>query len=166
MLGIDCGSQATGYGLIESDGYRHRAVLYGVIRPPAKQEFAQRLDHIHKKICELLIGERPDWVAVEDVFFAENARSAIKLGHVRGVVLQAAAGAGIAVAEYTPLAIKSALTGYGRAEKPQVRHMVTVLLKLNEPPSSLDASDALAVAICHIQTAGAAAAAAAGTQRR
>ncbi len=162
ILGIDCGSQATGYGLVESDGHRHRALAFGAIRPPKKDDFARRLDFIHRQVCELIAAQRPDCVAVEDIFFAENARSAIKLGHVRGVVLQAAAAAGVAVAEYTPLAVKSALTGYGRAEKQQVRHMVAVLLAMEEAPVSLDASDALAVAICHIHTAGAMAASASG----
>ncbi len=162
VLGIDCGSQATGYGLVESDGHRHRTLAFGAIRPPKKDNFAQRLDYIHRQVSELIVMQRPDCVAVEDIFFAENARSAIKLGHVRGVVLQAAAAAGVAVAEYTPLAVKSALTGYGRAEKQQVRHMVAVLLTLEEAPASLDASDALAVAICHIHSAGAIAAPASG----
>lgn|SRR5487761_759535 len=159
ILGIDCGSQVTGYGLIESDGHRHREIEHGAIRPPAKLDFANRLNYIHQKLEELIARQGPDCMAVEDIFFAENARSAIKLGHARGVVLQAAASAGLSVAEYTPLAVKSALTGYGRAEKQQVRHMVTILLKLDAEPESLDASDALAVAICHAHTAGTALAA-------
>lgn len=112
--------------------------------------FPERLHRIHQTLTELMIEHRPDCVAIEDVFYARNVRSALKLGHVRGVVMQAAAALGISVAEYAPLAVKSAVTGYGKAEKQQVLHMVKILLNLSETPDSLDASDALAVAICHV----------------
>lgn len=154
VLGIDCGSQATGYGVVESDGRRHAALAFGVVRGRAGESFAVRLHRIHTALTELLLAHGPDCVAIEDVFYAENVRSALKLGHVRGVAMQAAAAQGLPVAEYTPLEVKSALTGYGRAEKQQVLRMVQELLRLAEAPASLDASDALAVAICHVHHAG------------
>lgn len=162
VLGIDCGSQVTGYGLIESDGRRHHALEQGSIRLPraADEPLALRLHRIHTRLTELIAEHRPDCVAIEDVFYAQNVRSALILSHVRGVAMQAAAACGLEVAEYTPLAIKSAITGYGRAEKQQVQHMVCVLLQLREAPDSLDASDALAVALCHLHTLGPAACAA------
>lgn len=152
VLGVDCGSEATGFGLIESDGHHHHALTSGTIRLRGDGSFAVKLHRIHVRISELIVEHRPGCVAIEDIFFAKNVRSALKLGHVRGVVMQAAAAHDVAVAEYTPLAIKSALTGYGRAEKAQVQHMVCSLLGLREPPNSLDASDALAVAICHLHS--------------
>jgi len=150
VLGVDCGSEATGYGLIESDGRRHRPLAVGTIRSNARMPFPERLNRIHQTLTALLLEYHPDCVAIEDVFYARNVRSALKLGHVRGVVMQAAAALDISVAEYAPLAVKSAVTGYGKAEKPQVLHMVKILLNLSEDPDSLDASDALAVAICHV----------------
>ncbi len=152
VIGIDCGTVVTGYGVIDSDGHRHTLVVCGAITPPRGGDLAARLLAIHTGISALLAQHRPQCAAVEDIFFAENVRSAIKLGHARGVVLQALAAAGIAVAEYTPLAIKSALTGYGRAEKEQVAQMVKTLLRLESPPRPLDATDALAAAICHLHT--------------
>ncbi|MGH9486321.1 MAG: crossover junction endodeoxyribonuclease RuvC [Terriglobales bacterium] len=151
VLGVDCGSEATGYGVIASDGRHHRALASGTLRLQG-ESFALRLHHIHLGLTDLMVQHQPACVAIEDVFYAKNVRSALKLGHVRGVVMQAAAAQGLAVAEYTPLAIKSALTGYGRAEKQQVQRMVCELLHLAAPPDSLDASDALAVAICHIHS--------------
>jgi crossover junction endodeoxyribonuclease RuvC len=158
VLGVDCGSESTGFGMVASDGHRHRAVISGAIRSTPAMPFAERLNRIHARLTELMVLHRPDCMAVEDIFFARNVRSALKLGHVRGVVMQAAAAQGLVVAEYTPLAVKSALTGFGRAEKAQVLHMVRVLLQLEADPETLDASDALAVAICHLHTIGAAAA--------
>ncbi|MGH9392910.1 MAG: crossover junction endodeoxyribonuclease RuvC [Terriglobales bacterium] len=154
VLGIDCGSQATGFGLVESDGRRHRARASGTIRLPraAQASFAQRLHLIHTRLTELMLAERPDSVAIEDVFYAKNVRTALQLSHVRGVAMQAAAAQGLAVAEYSPRAIKNALTGYGNADKTQVLHMVRSLLALEEDPETLDASDALAVAICHLHS--------------
>ncbi|MGH9534765.1 MAG: crossover junction endodeoxyribonuclease RuvC [Terriglobales bacterium] len=158
VLGIDCGGQATGLGVVETgadqvrgrDARTHRAVSHGVIRAQAGEALPQRLDRIHRGITAAILEHRPEWVAIEDIFYAENARSALKLGHVRGVAMQAAAAQGIGIAEYTPLEVKSALTGYGRAGKEQVRHMVARLLGIPETGLPLDASDALAVAICHL----------------
>ncbi len=159
VLGVDCGSESTGFGLVASDGRRHRALVSGAIRSTPAMPFAERLHRIHGGLTELILAHRPDCMAVEDIFFARNARSALKLGHVRGVVLQAAAAQGLPVAEYSPRAVKSALTGYGHADKIQVLHMVRSLLDLASDPETLDASDALAVAICHLHSIGAAAAA-------
>jgi crossover junction endodeoxyribonuclease RuvC len=153
VLGIDPGSETTGYGVIDSDGRKYQLVEYAGIRAPARFSFAERLLIITEKLEEVIGRLRPKVCAVEETFFAVNVKSALKLGHVRGVVLVAAARAGLEIAEYSPLEIKSALVGYGRAEKTQVQEMVRLLLKLKEPHEPLDASDALAVAICHVNTA-------------
>jgi len=161
VLGIDCGGEATGYGLIASDGRRHRIVTSGTIRLPrshaageAAGSFAARLHTIHTALSALIVEHRPECVAVEDVFFAKNVRTALRLSHVRGVAMQAAASFGLVVAEYSPREIKCALTGYGNAEKSQVQHMVRSLLALDDATTidSADASDALAVAICHLHS--------------
>ena len=149
ILGIDCGSQTTGYGVIDSDGTRHALVDFGVIQTNAKDAFAQRLLAIGAGIREVLAKYSPEEAAVEDTFMSVNARSALKLTHVRGVALFVLAEAGLTVGEYPPAQVKLALVGNGRAEKEQVQWMVRVLLKLPEPIRQLDASDALAVAICH-----------------
>jgi crossover junction endodeoxyribonuclease RuvC len=149
ILGVDPGSGATGYGIIETDGTDHRAVLFGAIRTPARKPFHQRLFHIYGELSRILSRERADVLAIEDVFYATNVQSALRLGHARGIPLLIAAQKGLPVFEYTPLEVKSAVVGYGRAEKSQVQAMVQMLLRLPEAPSPDDASDALAVAICH-----------------
>ena len=153
VMGVDPGSDTTGYGVIESDGRRYKLIEYAGIRAPSRLCFAERLLVISKKLEEVIRRLTPQACAVEETFYAVNVKSALKLGQVRGVVLLAAARAGVEVFEYSPLEIKSALVGYGRAEKEQVQEMVRVLLKLKESPQPLDASDALAVAICHANTA-------------
>jgi crossover junction endodeoxyribonuclease RuvC len=153
VLGVDPGSNTTGYGVIDSDGRNYELVEYAGIRAPARFAFAERLLIITQKLEEVIERLRPQACAVEETFYAVNVKTALKLGHVRGVVLVAAARAGLEVAEYSPLEIKSALVGYGRAEKPQVQEMVRILLGLKELPEPLDASDALAAAICHVNTA-------------
>ena len=153
VLGVDPGSETTGYGVIDSDGRHFKLVEYAGIRAPARLAFAERLLLITRALEEVIDRLRPDVCAVEETFYAVNVKSALKLGHVRGVVLVAAARAGLLIAEYSPLEIKSAIVGYGRAEKHQVQEMVRILLGLKEQPSPLDASDALAAAICHINTA-------------
>jgi crossover junction endodeoxyribonuclease RuvC len=152
IFGIDPGSVRTGFGCVESDGSRHRLVRCGAITAPARAAFSDRLHHIHAALVEMLAECRPDAVAVESVFHAVHARSALQLGHARGVALLAASQAGLAVTEYPPAEVKRAVVGYGRAEKHQVQHMVALLLGLAEPPEPFDASDALAVAICHVHT--------------
>jgi crossover junction endodeoxyribonuclease RuvC len=149
VLGIDCGAEKTGYGVIESDGASHRMVIAGCIRCPAKHRLEQRLLNIATELRSLLSEYRPDSAAVEEVFFAVNPQSALKLSHVRGVALRAIAEASVALAEYSPLEVKMSVVGYGRAEKTQVQMMVASLLRLPAPLESKDASDALAIAICH-----------------
>ena len=167
VLGVDPGSIRTGYGCIETDGRRHRVVTCGVLAPAARAAFPEKLLAIRDGLASLIAGHRPDAVAIEDLFYARNARSALKLGHVRGVVMLAASEAGLPVSEFSPAEVKRSVVGYGRADKPQVRQMVMLLLGLSEAPSPLDISDALAVALCHAHASGPAAAriAAAGAGR-
>ena len=153
IVGIDPGSERTGYGCVETDGRRHRLVTCGAITAAAADAFPDRLARIYRELSALLLKMRPECVAVESVFHAVNARSALKLGHARGVALLAAVEAGCTVVEYTPAEVKRAVVGYGRADKRQVQHMVTLLLGLAQPPTPYDASDALAVAICHLHSA-------------
>ena len=154
IFGIDPGSERTGYGCVETDGSRHRVVICGAIRTPAVGSFPDKLLAIHRQLTLLLAECRPDGVAIENLFHAVNVRSALKLGHARGVAMLAAVEAGLPVSEYTPAEIKRAVVGYGRAEKHQVQHMVKLILGLAEVPSPHDAADALAVAICHVHAHG------------
>ena len=149
MLGIDCGAQRTGYGVIDSDGLDHRMVAAGVIRTDRKRPFEQRLLEIAGGLRRLMREYVPESAAVEEVFYSANVKTALKLAHVRGVALLAIAEAGLEMAEYSPLEVKSSVVGYGRAEKSQVKLMVGQLLRLPEAIESEDACDALAVAICH-----------------
>jgi crossover junction endodeoxyribonuclease RuvC len=149
VLGIDCGSERTGYGIVDSDGLRHRMVAAGVIKTNPRWPFERRLNEIAEGLRELIREHRPERAAVEEVFVAFNAKSALKLAHVRGVALLVVGEAGIGLAEYSPLEVKMSVVGYGRAEKNQVQTMVRSLLGLAEIVQSQDASDALAVAICH-----------------
>jgi crossover junction endodeoxyribonuclease RuvC len=153
IFGIDPGSVRTGYGCVESDGSRHRLVVCGAIAAPARLPFPERLFAIHDGLRRLIAETRPDAVAVEALFHAVNARSALQLGHARGVALLAACQAGVPVAEYAPAEVKRAVVGYGRAEKLQVQRMIALLLGLDQAPQPYDASDALAVAICHLHAA-------------
>jgi crossover junction endodeoxyribonuclease RuvC len=154
VFGIDPGSERTGYGCIDSDGRRHRLVSCGAIRVRASHTFPDRLSVIYRSLTNLLAECAPDCVAIENLFYSVNARSALKLGHARGVAMLAAVESGVAVVEYTPAEIKRAVVGYGRAEKPQVGQMVKLLLGLDRVPSPHDAADALAVAICHLHACG------------
>jgi crossover junction endodeoxyribonuclease RuvC len=149
VLGIDCGSERTGYGVIDSDGGVHRMVVAGVIRTSTKWPFERRLKEIAGGLRGLLREYAPEFAAVEEVFHAANAKTALKLAHVRGVALLSIAEAGVVLAEYSPLEVKMSVVGYGRAEKSQVQMMVRSLLQLSEVVASEDASDALAIAICH-----------------
>lgn len=149
VLGIDCGSQRTGYGVIDSDGRDHRMVAAGVIRTNTKWPFEKRLLEIASGLRALIQEHTPELAAVEEVFHAVNVKTALKLAHVRGVALLAIAEAGVELAEYSPLEVKISVVGYGRAEKFQVQVMVQSLLSLPQAIESLDACDALAVAICH-----------------
>ncbi len=153
VLGVDCGTEYTGYGVVElpADG-KLVCLAWGAIKLSPKVPMAVRLSTIFDRLSVIICDHQPDNVAIEDVFYAVNAKSALKLGQVRGVAMLAASSAGLAVSEYAPLAIKSAVVGYGRAEKQQVQHMVTRLLNLTETPEPPDAADALAIAICHLHT--------------
>jgi crossover junction endodeoxyribonuclease RuvC len=154
VLGIDCGTEYTGYGVVELlDDERLVCIVCGAIRVSPRDPMSTRLSRISIGLQELICEHRPDRVAIEDVFYAVNVKSALKLGQVRGVAMLAAATAGLEVAEYSPLSIKSAVVGYGKAEKHQVQQMVTRLLNLDQVPASPDAADALAIAICHLHTA-------------
>ena len=157
VFGIDCGTECTGYGIVECDHDGREPLLAwlgaGGIRLNKKDSTAQRLATVYGELTALLALHEPDIVAIEEVFYSVNAKSALKLGQVRGVALLAAANAGLPVAEYAPLKIKSTVTGYGLAQKEQVQFMVARLLKLACAPEPADAADALAIAICHIHHA-------------
>jgi crossover junction endodeoxyribonuclease RuvC len=153
VLGIDCGTEYTGFGVVElAPSGRLACLTCGAIKLSPREPLPTRLSRIYARLDALIQEHRPDQVAIEDVFYALNVKSALKLGQVRGVAMLAAAMAGLEVAEYAPLSIKSAVVGYGKAEKQQVKHMVMRLLDLAEPPEPSDASDALAIAICHLHT--------------
>jgi crossover junction endodeoxyribonuclease RuvC len=149
VLGIDCGSEKTGYGVIDSDGSQHRMVAAGVIRTNTKWAFERRLLVIASGLRQLIGEHAPESAAVEGIFCSANVKTALKLAHVRGVALLAIAEAGIALGEYSPMEVKISVVGYGRAEKSQVQMMICSILRLTEPIESEDACDALAVAICH-----------------
>jgi crossover junction endodeoxyribonuclease RuvC len=154
VLGIDCGTEYTGYGVVELCPDDHLVCLScGAIKLSPRDPLPSRLATIFDQLNAVIAKHQPDQVAIEDVFYAVNAKSALKLGQVRGVAMLAAASARLFVAEYAPLTIKSAVVGYGRAEKLQVQHMVARLLNLDEIPEPPDAADALAIAICHLHTA-------------
>jgi len=152
IFGIDPGSGRTGYGCVETDGSRHRLVACGAISARVTESFPLRLARIHHELTVLLAECHPDCVAIENLFHATNVRSALRLGHARGVAMLAAVEAGCPVVEYSPAEIKRAVVGYGRAEKHQMQMMIKLLLGLDSPPSSHDAADALAVAICHVHS--------------
>ncbi len=157
VFGIDCGTECTGYGIVEWDDAARNPRLIslgaGGIRLSKKDPLQRRLATVYAELITLLELHRPDVVAIEEVFYSVNAKSALKLGQVRGVALLAAAMANLPIAEYAPLKIKSTVTGYGLAQKEQVQFMVARLLSLDSTPEPADAADALAIAICHIQHA-------------
>ena len=150
VFGIDPGSNRTGYGCVDTDGRRHRLVLGGAVRAMDSGAFPDRLATIYRELSRIIRQCQPEYVAIENLFHAANVRSALKLGHARGVAMLAAVEAGVSVVEYTPAEIKRAVVGYGRAEKPQVQQMIKLLLGLERAPEPHDAADALAVAICHL----------------
>jgi len=153
VLGVDCGGEYTGYGVVELEpSGKLRCLACGAIKLSPREALPRRLSRIYMQLGAVISEHLPDQVAIEDVFYALNVKSALKLGQIRGVAMLAAAAAGLEVAEYSPLTIKSSVVGYGRAEKQQVQNMVTRLLELPTPPEPMDASDALAIAICHLHT--------------
>ena len=157
VFGIDCGTEVTGFGVVETcdTGRQPRlvCVAMGAIRPARNKPLPSRIEQVYRELTIELIRWQPDAVAIEGVFYSVNARSALKLGEVRGVALLAIAEAGVTLGEYSPLEVKASVVGYGRAEKHQVQQMVTRLLNLDEIPEPSDAADALAIAICHLHTA-------------
>jgi len=157
VFGIDCGTEITGYGVVESQDTARESKLVmqamGAIRLKKSLTTAERLEQVFRELSSEIARWSPDTVAIEEVFYSVNAKSALKLGQVRGVALLAAATQGLPVAEYAPLKIKSSVVGYGLAKKEQVQFMVARLLNLTEVPEPADAADALAIAICHIHTA-------------
>lgn len=153
-LGIDPGTAITGYGLVrETEEQGLVAVDYGVIRTPAKMPMPKRLVLLYENLEELLQTHSPDSSAVEKLYFQKNVRTAMSVSQARGVTLLALARANLPIAEYTPTEIKQAITGYGAADKKQMQDMVRILLNLDEIPQPDDAADALAVAVCHLQSA-------------
>lgn len=153
VLGIDPGTAITGYGVVEETGGELVLRTFGAIRTPADHPLPARLQAIYRELRELAHTWQPDAAAVEELFFSRNARTAMSVGQARGVALLAMADAGLSIAEYTPTAVKQAVTGYGTADKAQMQEMVRLLLGLTESPRPDDAADALAVAICHLHTA-------------
>lgn len=155
ILGIDPGMAITGYGVIESDKNNNKMKVldYGVVTTPSDMETSQRLLHIFNSVEELIRQYSPDAIAYEELFFNKNVKTALIIGHARGAAVVAGARQGIDLYEYTPLQVKQAVAGYGRADKQQVQSMVKLLLNLREIPKPDDAADALAVAVCHMHSA-------------
>lgn len=147
VLGVDCGTERTGWGVIESDGRRHQILSHGVIRCASAEPLGRRLCGIAEGLRQVIASFSPEWAAVEEVFYSQNVKTALKLAHVRGVALLAITEAGIGLGEYSPLEVKTSVVGYGRAEKHQVQLMVRSLTGVDV--ESEDAADAVAVAICH-----------------
>lgn len=164
VLGIDPGLSRCGVGVVDGPGTRPTAIRVGVVRTDAQAVTAQRLAVLHAEITTVIAEAAPDAVAVERVFFNTNVRTAMGVGQAAGVILLAAAQAGVAVVEYTPTEVKAAVAGHGGADKAQVGYMVRALLRLADTPKPPDAADALALALCHLQRAGAHPGARAGTQ--
>jgi crossover junction endodeoxyribonuclease RuvC len=152
-LGIDPGTAITGYGFVEGDGDSLTLTTYGAITTPADMPLAQRLQQIYRELRALISEWQPETAAVEELFFSKNARTALAVGHARGVALLALVDAGLPIQEYKPAEVKQAVAGYGNAPKQQVQGMVQLLLNLDGIPRPDDAADALAVAICHFHSA-------------
>lgn len=152
ILGIDPGFAITGYGIIERKSNNYRVVDFGVITTEPSIELPQRLYHLYERLNEIIEQYRPDAFAIEELFFCKNIRTAINVAHARGVAIMCASKAGLKTFEYTPLQVKQAIAGYGRAEKRQIQEMTRIMLNMREIPKPDDAADALAVAICHANT--------------
>ena len=154
ILGIDPGLADAGWGLVNHDGLRGRHIAHGVIRTSSKMPPPLRLQSLYRGLCSIIEEYKPESAGIETLYFAKNVKSALPVAEARGVLVLALAESGIPVFEYTPLQIKQAVVGNGRAEKSQVQMMVSLLLKLSEPPKPDHAADALAAAICHAHTGG------------
>jgi crossover junction endodeoxyribonuclease RuvC len=153
VLGIDPGTAITGYGLVQGESDALTLVTHGAITTPSDWPLPERLQRIYQELTALIEDGQPTAVAVEELFFSKNVRTALSVGQARGVALLAAANAGLPIHEYTPLQVKQAIVGYGRATKDQVQQMVRMLLGLDSVPQPDDAADAIAIAICHIHSA-------------
>lgn len=153
VLGVDPGTARVGYGVVEEEATSLRTVTYGLVMTSSGTSLSERLQEIYQALRSLLAETKPEALAAEELFFSRNARTALAVGQARGVVLLAAAHAGVPVFEYTPLQVKQAVAGYGKAPKEQVQEMVRMLLGLPETPRPDDVADALAVAICHLHSA-------------
>ncbi|HEX9653603.1 MAG TPA: crossover junction endodeoxyribonuclease RuvC [bacterium] len=150
ILGVDPGTVVLGYGVVEKNSSGSQAVDFGCLRLSSREPFAARLKKIYDEVCRIILQYQPNQFAIEDIFFAENVKTALKSGHARGVAILAAVNHQIPTAEYSPREIKLSIVGNGAASKQQVQKMVQQILKLPEAPQPLDASDALAVALCHL----------------
>jgi crossover junction endodeoxyribonuclease RuvC len=153
ILGIDPGTGILGFGIIEVSKGKPQMVDAGVIRTPVHEDDAVRLQTIYEELTDIIVATKPQIMSVEKLFFARNVTTAMTVAQARGVVLLCGQQAGLDIFEYTPLQIKQAVTGYGRAEKKQIQEMVRVILQLTEQPKPDDCADALAAAICHSQNA-------------
>ncbi len=149
IMGIDPGTAITGYGVIKYENNKNMVLGYGAIRTSAKEDASSRLVTIYGELRNLMAEFHPDCLVIEELFFNKNVSTALAVGQARGVAILAGAHAGLSVAEYTPLQVKIAVTGYGRATKEQVAYMVSMLLGLSEAPKPDDVTDALAICICH-----------------
>lgn len=151
VLGFDPGTATTGYGVVEGQGTRLRYIAHGVITTPAHTHFASRLRSIHDEVVRLIAVHRPEAVSIERLYFTRNVTMGLTIAQSRGVIALAAECAGLPIAEFSPLEVKNAVVGYGKATKQQVQEMVKILLNLEARPKPDDAADALALAICHVQ---------------
>lgn len=149
ILGIDPGIALVGYGIVECNGNHFKALDYGHIETSSKSLFPDRLKYVYDEMISIIEKYNPDELAIEELFFNKNAKTAIKVGQARGVEILAAKNMGLGIYEYTPLQVKQAVVGYGRAEKHQVQEMVKILLNLDKVPKPDDVADALAIAMCH-----------------
>lgn len=150
VIGIDPGIETTGYGIIDSNGHDHSAVTFGTISPPRGKPLYERLAYLYGELKEVIGENSPEEMAVEQAFFSKNARTALVLGQARGVILLVGAHQDIHCFEYAPRKIKMAVVGNGNASKEQVQYMVISMLSLQDTPSKLDVTDALATALCHL----------------
>ncbi len=153
VIGIDPGTAITGWGVVDGDGQDISMIAHGVVTTPAGMPLPQRLQQIYQKLGEVITAWQPESSAIEELFFSKNAKTALAVGHGRGVAMLALANAELPIAEYKPLEVKQAITGHGGADKRQMQQMVKLLLRLEDIPRPDDAADALAIAICHLHSA-------------
>ncbi len=154
ILGVDPGSIRLGWGIVEGNGLRYQGVAFGTVKSAPKMPFSERLLKIYDDLSGVIERFEPDVLSIEEAFYAQNVKVALKLGQVRGTVLLLGEKSGLTIAEYSPRLIKKTVVGYGNADKQQVQEMVRILLKLEKTPEPHDAADALAIAICHFHHAG------------